>query len=189
MILSAEEIREAIQKGDIIIAPSPNDDQYSSSSLDLRLGSEFVYWDPEKTSQPGTLVEITPSRADFSRFADTYSTPFPRQADGSVVLEPGDFVLAITLERVELPLVSAIAARVEGRSTLARWGLQVHLTAPTIHAGWSGQITLELLNHGPFKLRLTEGDRVCQLVFERLGQASGQPPGTQFLGQRSPTGR
>jgi deoxycytidine triphosphate deaminase len=52
-----------------------------------------------------------------------------------VVLEPRAFVLATTRERVHLRHEARIAARVEGRSSLARVGLIVHLTAPTIHAG------------------------------------------------------
>lgn len=48
---------------------------------------------------------------------------------------------------------SRIAARVEGRSSLARIGLMLHLTAPTIHAGFEGNITIEMLSHSPFRGR------------------------------------
>ncbi len=188
MILSAEEIREAIRKGEIIIDPPPENKQYSSSSLDLRLGDEFFVWDPEKTGGAGVRIEISPGQADYMRMAPNYARPVPKQLDGSIRLEPKNFILAITLERVELPLASALAARVEGRSSLARWGLQVHLTAPTIHAGWNGRITLELVNHGPFVFRLAPNDRLCQLVFERLGSPATEPPSTGFMEQQSPTG-
>jgi deoxycytidine triphosphate deaminase len=38
------------------------------------------------------------------------------------------------------------------------------MTAPTIHAGWNGKITLEIANHGPFHLVLKEGDVIAQLT-------------------------
>ena len=57
-------------------------------------------------------------------------------------------MLGWTAEYVELPIDSRIAARVEGKSSLARLGLGVHITAPTIHAGFPGQIRLEIVNHG-----------------------------------------
>jgi dCTP deaminase len=101
--------------------------------------------------------------------------------------------LGVTHEWVELPLAAGIAARVEGRSTLARMGLVVHLTAPIIHAGWEGKITLEMVNLGgwPIKLRPREL-RICQLVFERVGELSDSETDSdsspQFQGQRSPAG-
>ena len=186
MILSRNEIREGIEAGHIIIEPKPAYDQYSSSSLDLRLGEEFYRWDSDKINQPGLTVELRPSEADFFRVAASYTKEVPKLPGGAVHLEPNDFMLAITYERVELPLQSAIAARVEGRSSLARWGLQVHLTAPTIHAGWNGRIALELLNHGPFRFKLSPGDRLCQIIFERLGRSPDEQLETQFMGQESP---
>jgi dCTP deaminase len=41
---------------------------------------------------------------------------------------------------------------IDGKSTRARTGLVIHLTAPTIHAGWSGKVTLEIVNLGPFHI-------------------------------------
>lgn len=87
-------------------------------------------------------------------------------------------------ERVHLKHESKLAARVEGRSSLARLGLMVHLTAPTIHPGFSGRITLEMINHGPFYLRLVPGTtRVCQLIFERLEDAPEGEIATGFQGR------
>ncbi len=81
-------------------------------------------------------------------------------------LIPGDFILAWTAETVSLPVLSRYAARVEGKSGLARLGLLVHLTAPIIHAGYRGQIQLEMVNLGPNEVSLDVGMPICQLVFE-----------------------
>ena len=49
---------------------------------------------------------------------------------------------------------------------MSRFGLSVHLTAPTIHAGFRGRIQLELVNDGKIRIRLREDMRICQLIFE-----------------------
>lgn len=92
-------------------------------------------------------------------------------------------LLGWTKEYIELSLETRIAARVEGRSSLARLGLAVHLTAPTIHAGFKGPIQLEMINHGLVPIRLKAGMRICQLIFEMtLGTPEKGYKG-QFLGQ------
>ena len=73
---------------------------------------------------------------------------------------------------------------------MARLGLVVHLTAPTIHAGFSGNITLEMVNFGPFHLRLVpDRTRVCQLIVEQLREEAGQDLRSGFVGQKDPRGR
>jgi dCTP deaminase len=61
------------------------------------------------------------------------------------------------------------SARVAGRSALAHLGLAIHMTAPTIQAGFEGRIALEMYNFGAYSLRpRTREFAVCQLIFERL---------------------
>ena len=81
----------------------------------------------------------------------------------------------------------ALAARIEGKSSRARFGLLVHFTAPTIHAGWAGRITLEMMCLGRHPLRIYPRMPVCQLIVEEV---LGQPiVGTsEFQGQQRPTG-
>ena len=82
------------------------------------------------------------------------------------VLKPGEFVLAWTAETISLP--NFLCARVEGRSTLARLGLSIHQTAPTVHATFTGKLQLELRNGGPYTMELFPGMKVCQLIVEQL---------------------
>ena len=85
---------------------------------------------------------------------------------------------------------SRLAARVEGRSSYARLGLVVHMTAPTIHAGFSGHIVLEMMNFGPFPLKIDPGRTLlCQLIFEELGDDPDTTLNTHFQGQDSVTGQ
>ena len=64
-------------------------------------------------------------------------------------------MLAQTLETVCLP--NDLARLIEGRSSYARLGIGIHLTAPKIDPGFSGTITLEILNHGSFPVELRAG--------------------------------
>ena len=68
-------------------------------------------------------------------------------------IAPRQFVLATTYESIKVP--RNLIARVEGRSTYARFGLSMHQTAPWIQPGWSGPIILELMNNGSFTIKMT----------------------------------
>ncbi|MRE70795.1 dCTP deaminase, partial [Escherichia coli] len=56
-------------------------------------------------------------------------------------LHPGELALAVTLESVTLP--DNVVGWLDGRSSLARLGLMVHVTAHRIDPGWHGHIVLE----------------------------------------------
>ena len=187
MILCDSEIRAAIQHGQIVIDPDPPREHYSPTALDLCLGErEFKRWKPPG---PGVDLVIDPAQAGFFRSSTQFLEDVPPAPDGSVTLGPGEFLLALTRERVELPVESRLAARVEGKSSLARVGLSVHLTAPVIHGGFRGRITLELKNQGHFPIKLSPGIRICQLVFENVFGTPSITLGGLFQNQESVTGR
>jgi dCTP deaminase len=190
MILSDIDIKAAIADGRIILEPPPEEDQFTPSSLDLRLNDEFKAYDNSLLKKPGVDIILNFSEVFVPEYVTRFTKDVPKEADGSVIIKPGDFVLAQTYERIALPKKSQLAARVEGRSSGARLGLVVHLSAPTIHAGFSGKITLEIINHGPAKIRLTPfKDKICQLVFEQVFSIpSEKGRGSQFDGQETVAG-
>lgn len=180
MILSNTEIEKAIVSGEIKITPLPHG-PYNTTAMDLRLGSILKI--PKE--QP---VILDPSSGPLSElFAQNMNTKKLSESEGddNYTLEPNKFILAQTLERIELNY--EIAARVEGKSSLARCGLLVHFTAPTIHAGFQGNITLEIINLGRFKINLRYKMPICQLIFECV---KGMPTivHSQFQGQSNPIG-
>ena len=85
---------------------------------------------------------------------------------GEYVLQPGEFILGSTIEYVSIP--EDIVARVEGRSSIGRLGIMVHVTAGYIDPGFEGNITLELFNCSDKDFPLNCGDALCQIVFEKL---------------------
>jgi dCTP deaminase len=89
-----------------------------------------------------------------------------------VILAYNDLVRGWKRRRLRLEEISVpnnLAASVQGKSSLARAGLAVHITAPHIHPGFTGRITLELYNHGPWEMELVPGeDRICQVIHSRV---------------------
>ncbi len=165
MILTDREIKIAVERGAITITPVPTEKAYSSTSVDLTLGSRVTSF---PLPNPGLNTVINPSQTGYSyREVIKQISKIEEIDKAGYPLEPGKLVLGWTEERVGLPVLQRIAARVEGKSSLARIGLGVHITAPTIHAGFEGSIQLEMVNHGPYPILLKPGLRVCQLVFEQ----------------------
>ncbi|HUO12469.1 MAG TPA: dCTP deaminase, partial [Caulobacteraceae bacterium] len=159
MILTDREIGSAIKHRYVTIDPVPDADAYSSTSIDLKLSRNFTSW----TASAGVI--IGPGRPEYNYNALKHLQT-TKEVD-HFTLAPQRFVLAWTEEEVEIPMQSRLAARVEGKSSLARLGIGIHVTAPTIHCGFKGQIQLEMFNFGPHEVQLDAGMRVCQLIFEQ----------------------
>ena len=184
MILSNVDIRQAIADGRIVIDPAPMLDQFDVSALDLRVGDDFGEWDPAVVDAVEG-VTVTADSGKLKNMAEKFLRPLQVDPDdGSVLIKPNKFVLVRTLERVHLPFEGRVAARLEGRSTLARLGVSVHLTAPTVHIGWDGRLTLEIKNHHQFTLKVwPRKTRLCQLIFEEVSSVPEGDLGTVFQRQ------
>jgi dCTP deaminase len=181
MILTDREIEIALTQKHIIVDPLPDlKEALSSTSLDLTLSDRFAEWQ----SRPG--MPIRPGAPGYN-YAST-SAIRNDYTQKSFELKSRHFVLAWTAEYVELPLHSRIAARVEGKSSLARLGVSVHVTAPTIHSGFDGNIQLEMFNFGALDIILDEGMKVCQLIFEYTAGTPLKGYSGIFSGQ-TPTGK
>jgi dCTP deaminase len=165
MILTDREIQLALEHKAILIDPLPSEQAYSSTSVDLTLDRTLSVYKPETR---GLDRIADPGLADFDHeaIAAELLTTVRISSDG-FVFKPGYLALAWTKEYIELKAEARLAARVEGKSSLARYGIVVHMTAPVIHAGFPGQIRLEMFNHGNIPVRLRAGMRICQLVFEQ----------------------
>ena len=191
MILSDKAIQNAITSELIEIIPVPDETRYTSSAVDLTLGSQFQTWNAAILAVRGTRVELNLALQTYQQTAKAFLHQLPVDNDGSYLFPPFAIqpmvLLAQTQERVHLKRDSGLAARVEGRSSLARIGLTVHLTAPTIHCGFSGAITLELINYSSFYLRMVPGAVICQLIIERVEGITGEIK-TAFQNQVNPSG-
>ena len=190
MVLSDQEIERELDTGGLVISPEVRrDTQIGPSSIDLHLGNKFTIFKTE--AEMAELAGLNQS-VDLANIANVEAIV---RAVGEEItlgegetheLKPREFVLAYTQERIELP--KYLAARVEGRSTLARLGLSIHQTAPTVHATYRGQLRLEIMNNGPVPCKLSPGIVICQLILERLGWPALRELTSAFQNQSQDSG-
>lgn len=172
MKLSDSEIkRRMLVKGreQIIITPEPGWHCIQPTSVDLHLSSMLRLYPQPVPGQPLIL--------DPEQGADTREQGFE-----TYVMVPGDFILASTFEHVTIP--TDLVAIVEGKSSLGRVGLAVHITAGFIDPGFRGNITLELKNVNAHPIKLTGGMAICQLCFETILGTVERPYGSPGLRSR-----
>lgn len=160
---------------DLSIEPVDLDIQLQPASLDVRLssedmlimaGDEYPCIDPQTVQSQNQSLRVTPN--------DTF------------VLPPQRVVLASTKEKVSLP--NDLVAHVEGRSSVGRMGLLVHVTAGYIDPGFEGAITLELFNlHQHTPVEIPTGMRIAQLTFTELQCAAEQTYDGKYQHQDGPT--
>ncbi len=194
MILSNVGIQQALDDGDLIIEPEPTPRRpsaaqascpYDTCSVNLRLDAQI------RIPRAGEPITLDLRRGGVAAFLARLYDPRTIDAKGGYALQPNTFILGQTLERVHLPIREGrpcYAGRIEGRSSFARVGLLVHLTAPTIHAGWEGTIALEMINLAGYPISLFPGMEICQLIIEDV-EPMPFTNRSEFHSQSTPTGR
>jgi len=144
-MLTGLEIRKQVEAGRIEIEDF-RELQLNPNSYNLRLDDElFVYKDfvlDMKKPNQGRFVKIP---------------------DGGLVLEPGVLYLGSTKERT---FTEDYVPMLEGRSSVGRLGLFVHVTAGFGDVGFNGRWTLELSCVQP--IRVYAGVDICQVFFHEL---------------------
>lgn len=173
MILSDSEIRRRMASEDeesrIVVYPEPADCDIQPASIDLRLSSDLLVF-----SSKFYPSKFHPIEYGKQPIMEKVSIPY--------ILEPGEFLLGSTSEWVEVP--NDLVARVEGKSSLGRIGLMVHVTAGFIDPGFRGNITLELKNLSDALIKLEEGMPICQICFEKVFGKVLRPYGSDGLGSK-----
>lgn len=159
MFLSSTEIRKAVEDGLINADPIIDPEDYRPFGIRLRLGDELI----EPLPSPVAL--------DGSRGEPGFRQVIADQS-GYFSIAPQKLYLASTTQSFLLD--SSIAGFIDGRSTVARLGLMVHLSSQVFDGASIGprRITLELFNAGPHTLLLRSGEAVGMLSFFRSSSAS-----------------
>lgn len=147
-ILTRDEILKEMKKGRIKIDPLSKD-QIGPASIDLSLGDEFRVFKKWKTAPISEDV-------DYKKFTKLV------KVDKYKILGPGEFVLGMTKEKIQLP--ENICGWLTGRTRFARLGLSIHITASFIQPGISNRQVLEIKNVGSIPLILYPGARICQII-------------------------
>ncbi len=169
MPLSAIEIAKHLdgigvpEEGRFFLSPCPDSDaikRAGSASIDLRLGTWFTVTKESRHSLLDIYIDIDKQPSEHN-ISDKHYVPLGRH----FILHPHSFVLASTLEWVKMP--KKLCGYVTGKSSWGRRGLIIE-TAPGVHPGFAGCLTLELANVGAIPIKLVTGTNICQLFLHKI---------------------
>jgi len=144
MILSGHEILNRLGE-DIEIDPF-DASQINPNSYNLTLHDELMVYEE---------VVLDMARANRVR-----RIPIPEEG---IVLSPNQLYLGRTVERTT---THNLVPQIEGRSSIGRLGLFVHVTAGFGDVGFSGHWTLEMFAVQP--VRIYAGTSICQIIYHEL---------------------
>ncbi len=150
-ILSGAAIRKEMERGNIEVDPF-EPAHINPASIDLTLGRQVC----EYVDAP---VLDSKCKLNFKQYeADAFT------------LVPGRLYLMHTVERV---FTKVFVPVLDGKSSIGRLGICVHLTAGFGDPGFDGQYTLEVTS--VFRVRVYAGMRFCQMRFHNLVQPADEP--------------
>jgi dCTP deaminase len=144
-----------------LIAPF-DAERVQPASYDMTLGNEFIIFDliPFQVIDLANPPKVVGSKVNV---AD----------DEYITLMPGKFILGVTQEWLDCPI--NIAAKLDGKSSLARFGLLIHVTGGFVDPGFRGPLTLEILNVFPVPILLRPKLPFCQVGFQYLQSPASRP--------------
>lgn len=145
MILSGLEIEREIERGNIVITPYDRS-FLNPNSYNLRLHDELLVYDEKPL--------------DMKKPNAYHSFRIP---ESGYLLEPGRVYLGRTLEFTE---TKTLVPMLEGRSSVGRLGLSIHITAGFGDVGFRGFWTLEL--HCIEPIRVYPYVEICQIYFHTI---------------------
>lgn len=153
MILNGKNIRRLIETKKLFILPLLDDNQIGESSIDLRLGYDFL------VSIQGRRAYISASLNEgdgCSQLKDFFQDTRRRLGE-TFILHPNQTVLAVSLEYIKLP--SNTIMDISIRSSYARLGLYLNTS---LQAGYCGCASIELINTSKIPINLTVGAPIFQ---------------------------
>jgi len=144
MILSGKEIKA--QMGNNIEIKPFNEGQLNPNSYNLRLSDELLVYDNDvldmKSPNPTSPIRIP---------------------EEGLLLEPNKLYLGRTVEHTS---TNNYVPMLEGRSSIGRLGLFIHVTAGFGDVGFSGFWTLEIFCVQP--IRIYAGVEICQIFYHTI---------------------
>ncbi len=167
-VLSDKTIKERLADGSIVLDPF-NSDCLQPASYDLHLGPKF------RTFAYSHTQEVVEPGKDQSGLYEEFEPE-----DGIFILHPGEFALGMTTEWMEFP--DDLVGHLDGKSSLGRLGLLVHVTAGNMDPGFQGFCTLEFLNVIRLPIKLTVGMRIGHMSWTTTTTPVERPYGSAELG-------
>lgn len=159
-ILTGPEIRRLVERG------RAGDLRAGAGSRSLPL-IEVDPWEPAHCGPNSLDVRLADTLTTYQGevldpHRDNRTATFTIPKTG-YILEPGRLYLGCTVERVRC---EGLVPYIDGRSSVGRLGLSVHVTAGRADDGWDGVLTLELWCVQP--VRVYAGMRLAQVTFHTI---------------------
>ncbi len=143
--------------------------QLQPSSIDLRFSSHikrFKLKEGEKLT-----FDVLKNNA--------YTEPYELKNDENLIIQPGEIILASTLEVIKLN--NEFAGIITGRSSIARLGVMVQCCQDFVNPGHNNAIALQLVNLSPCAVELNTVTPVCQLIIFKLSSCASKGYTTKSL--------
>ena len=176
MILSDRDIKQAIEKRDIVISPF-SEKFLQPASVDLHLDKHFLVFNDNKH------FIIDPKKP-----IDDMMEEIIIDEENPFVLHPGSFALGMIYEITGVS--SQYVGRLEGKSSIGRMGVLIHVTAGFLDPGNSLKLTLELHNTANLPVLLYYKMPIAQMAFEKLSSECLRPYskeiGSSYVGDMKP---
>jgi deoxycytidine triphosphate deaminase len=192
MILSSRSILDAINSGkwtyknQFTECSDTSKLVHGPNSIDVSLSDVFLV--PDQNLMEESWISYIDLQKDT--LDDEMGRPIPlgeklfqKVQSDEYILKPGEFILSsvneafncmnpLVIDRVE----RYFAPMYEGRSTIARIGVQSHISAAFGDYGFNGSFTLEIVNNSPWPIRLFTGMRIGQVYFVEVDSAVKDHP-------------
>lgn len=176
MIFSDKDIKQAMQDGKIIVEPYL-ERNLQPASVDLHLDKHFLVFD---TVQHHVIDPKLPM--------DDMMKEVTIDEDGYFILHPGEFALGMIYETTGV--AEDIVGRLEGKSSVGRMGVLIHVTAGFLDPGNKLKMTLELHNTSNLPVKLYYKMPIAQMAFEKISSPSEKPYspklGSKYYGDMKP---
>lgn len=170
MRLCDRDIIQWLDEGKLVIEPRPPVERINGATADVRLGNQFRVFQ----GHTAAYIDLSGPKNEVNEALERVMSDEIVLPEGEAFyLHPGELALAVTLESVTLP--DSVVGWLDGRSSLARLGLMVHVTAHRIDPGWHGHIVLEFFNSGKLPLALRPGMVIGALSFEPMSGSADRP--------------
>ena len=176
MILSDKDILKYLESGEIEI--SPFDKKYlQPASIDLHLDKHFLVFDTQKHHVIDPKLPV-----------DDMMREVTIDEEEAFILHPGEFALGLIYEKTGVS--NRFAGRLEGKSSVGRLGVLIHVTAGFLDPGNSLQMTLELHNVSNLPIKLYYKMPIAQMSFEELSSECIKPyskgKASKYVGDTKP---
>ena len=164
-VLTRKEILKAMEEKQISFSPAIDTFQLQPHAVDLRLGYKFLIpknWTVDKTGRRAITISIDDEAIHQEQFDEVQLQP-GQYFD----LLPNEFVIATSLERIEMNAPNLMAILFPRTSTNRR-GINLSLSG-IIDTGYKGNLIFPMKNEaGDQVIRIYPGERICQVIFQEL---------------------